>query len=240
MSLTFSLEGVGNTASHDFYPPIELNSRYNYVIGLIGFYGCNSIRNIHSGNDKLYYKDAAASSLENAKVVNIPHGAYELDELSAYLSSQIEGKDAFILKANNNTLKCELKSTYMIDFSRKDNIGRMLGFSAKRLKPNVLHTSDMDIQIMKNVNIHVECNIIRGSFRNGHPAKTIYEIDISVPPGYRLDKIPSNPTYFAINTEIIRNITIRLTNQHGEVIDFGADEPFTVRLELRKDGLKDY
>uniref|UniRef100_A0A1Y1MW23 Uncharacterized protein n=1 Tax=Photinus pyralis TaxID=7054 RepID=A0A1Y1MW23_PHOPY len=234
MSTTFSIEGVGNTASHDFYPPIELHPGKMYVIGMVGFYGCNSIRNIHAGNDKFYYKTESNSVY--SKVITIPHGAYELEEISEYIKAHIP-TSRFSLRANNNTLKCELSCEFDIDFTQRDCIGRMLGFESKILDANVLHTSALDIQIIKHTNIHIECNLITGSYRNGNRAKVLYEIDVSVPPGYRLDKIPSNTQYLEVNTSRISNITIKLTNQKGELIDFGESEPFTVRLELKEYGV---
>lgn len=237
MSITFSLEGAGNSATYDFYPPIELDSQNTYVIGLVGFYGCNSIRNIYKGHDKFYYKKVPNGL--HSYAINIPHGAYELDEIVAYIRSQLSpdsSHKAFSLRANNNTLKCELESIYPIDFTKPDNIGRMFGFPNEILRANTLHTSTSTIQIIKHTNIHVECNLIKGSYRNGKPAKVLYEVDVSVPPGYRLDKTPSNPQYLQVNTDKIRNITIKLTNQEGEPIDFGGKELFTVRLELKRYG----
>lgn len=226
MSQTFTLTGVGNFVSVDYFPAIELNPKYSYVLGLVGFYGCNSIRNIYKGNDKFYYDD---------KVISIPTGAYEINELNDFLKSSLGGR--INLCANNNTLKCEIISTHEINFNKSDSIGRMLGFSRKKLKPDVKYTSDLDVQIIKATSIHVECNITSGAYRNNNLAHTIFEFDLSVEPGYRLTKEPMNIIYLPVITNTIHNITLKLVDQNGEAVDFGA-EPFTIRLELKQDGFK--
>lgn len=226
MSQTFSLTGVGNELSRNYFPPIELNSKYRYTLGLVGFYGCNSIRNIFPGNNKIYYND---------KEVIIPSGAYEVEEINKYIQSVVcnnNNRVDFVLKANNNTLKCELKSIYNIDFTKPDSIGRMLGFSPRILEANQTHTSNLDVQIIKATNIHVECNITGGAHRNSSLSHIIYAFGISVEPGYRLDEKPSPVTYLPVIVNQIDNITLRLVDQNGELVDFG-NEQVTITLELK-------
>lgn len=166
MSQTLTLTGVGNLISVDYFPAIELSPDYNYVMGLVGFYGCNSVRNIYEGNNKFYYGNS---------VVTIPTGAYEIDELSSFLKSKIP--TGFELKANNNTLKCEILASHEIDFRKEGNIGRMLGFSKKKLKANVKYDSDLGVQIIKATNIQVDCSITVGAYRNSASSHTIFEFD---------------------------------------------------------------
>lgn len=230
MSQTFTLSGVGNSISVDYFPPIQLNPKIDHVLGLIGFYGCNSIRNIYEGNNKFYYNDKIEE-----KTIILKSGAYEINELNDYLKSIL--KDNFNLWANNNTLKCEIFSNYDIDFTKPDNIGRMLGFSEKELKSGKKHESDLNVQIIKATNIHVECNITAGAYRNNNLAHTIFEFDLSVEPGYRLCREPSNIIYLPVTVNTIHNITLRLVDQFGEAVDFG-EESFTIRLELKQNGVK--
>src|SRR5437588_1933629 len=124
MSQTLTLTGKGNTLTTTYHPPIKLEGAYG--LGLAGFYGCNSIRNIFPGNNKLYY-------IKKKEVVHveIPSGAYEIEELNKFIqnglcpatASQAEKDKTFSLKPNNNTLQCEVTSSFTIDFTQKDSIG---------------------------------------------------------------------------------------------------------------------
>lgn len=233
-SILLTLQGIGNTLKATFIEPIRLDLRYTHEIGLRGFYGCNSIRNIYGGHDTIHFEDKKTSRFFTVK---IPHGTYEIEELNKVIGKVIDDKTAFRLKANNNTLKCEIKSIYTIDFSKEHSIGRMLGFKPVVLPPGKTHKSTLDVQIIKHTNVYVECNIIRGSYRNNLPGHILYGFNISVEPGFRQDSVPASPIYLEVNVDTIYNIELRLVNQRGELIDFG-DEAVSVQLEIRKNGSK--
>ena len=231
MSQTFTLTGIGNTLSSTYHPPIQLDPSYNYVLGLIGLYGCNSIRNIREGNNKLYLDS------ETSPIV-IPPGAYEINEINTYIQAQIPGgKDVFTLKANNNTLQCEILSKHAINFKRPDTIGRLLGFSPQKLTANILHKSNLDVQIISATNIQVNCNITTGAYLNNKLSHIIYEFGVEVEPGYRIIKEPSKISYLPVNVQSISEINLDLRDQNQELIDFGS-EPVTIRLELKRDGVR--
>lgn len=231
MSLTFTLSGKGNTLSSTYHPPIQLDPRYNYVLGLIGLFGCNSIRNIRTSNNRFYFDS-------DASPIVIPPGAYEIDEINEYIQSQIPGgKDVFTLKANNNTLQCEILCKHEINFKKSGTLGRMLGFSPQKLEPNIVHKSDLDVQIIGATNIQVNCNITTGAYLNGKLVHIIYEFGIEVSPGHRIIKEPPKVPYLPVNVQSISEIKIDLSDQDQDLVDFGS-EAITIRLELQRDGLR--
>lgn len=71
-SLTLSLSGNASVLESQFFPPIELDSNYEYVCGLVDFQTYNSIPNIDSTNNKFYYypRDVSVEKLETIALKN--------------------------------------------------------------------------------------------------------------------------------------------------------------------------
>ncbi|KAL4090137.1 hypothetical protein QTP88_025036 [Uroleucon formosanum] len=70
-------------------------------------------------------------------------GSYELKEIETVIKHLLsESEDTFQLKANTNTLKCEMSSNMIIDFSIPHSICVLLGFENRIYDANVRHQSD--------------------------------------------------------------------------------------------------
>lgn len=235
----FTLRGRSSTLSVDFYNPIELDPRYDYSLALIGLHTYNSIPNIEAGvNNKFYYWKLGDKTQE--KVVSIPTGSYEISDIESYLQQRVtpsgieRAEDYFSLKPNNNTLKCEVKSKHEIDFTRRNSLAELLGYSPQVLKPDLLYESDLPVKIVKVVTIHVDCNITTGAFYNNKPSHTIFEFGLKVDPGYAIDIEPNNLIFLPVNSSKreIANITLRILDQNSEPVNFRGEE-IIARLELR-------
>lgn len=239
MSCTFTLTGRSSVLSSDFYPPIELCRSNQYGLALLGFYSYNSIFNITERNNVFAYKkNVTGRSIK----ITIPSGAYEISDIEKVMitSLQTSAKDndekILSLEANNNTLKCELKSKYFIDFSDEKSIGKMLGFKSEVLKSGEKHESSSLVDIMKVRIIRIDCNITSGAYLNSQECHTLFEFDIDVEPGYKLSKEPQNIIYMPLKPngrQFIDNITLRILDDNGHLIDFGG-EKIIVKLELKK------
>lgn len=227
MSITFTLSGKGNRLYSFYRPPIELKG--DYGLGLVGFYSYNALQNIHEGNNKIYFP--------GKKTVCIPSGAYEISSLNDYIRSHLDesdgGEDSFSLTANTNTLQCIIKSSYSIDFTHSDSIGRMLGFSRKILEANETHESDIEVKISPATNVRIQCNITGGSYLNGRQDHTIFEFALEAEPGELIVKEPSSVLYLPVISKRIEDIALWMTNQNGDLINFGKEE-VSIRLELKK------
>ena len=239
MSQTFTLQDDKSTLSINYYPPIELDPERQYCLGLIGFHTYNSIPNIEERvNDKFIFGN---------HTISISTGSYEIRDIELYLQTKIvaelrlntlqqsEIEEVLSLKPNNNTLQCEIKCKYDIDFSpNRGTIGRLLGFSGKEiLKAGVLHRSDLPVQIIKVDSIRVECNIITGAYYDDRLSHTLFEFSPAVDPGYAINIEPKNILYLPVSVRnSIDNITLKILDQEGDLINFRG-EKILIRLELK-------
>lgn len=243
MSRTFTLSGQSSVLYADFYPPIELDRSHRYGLGLIGFYSYNSIHNIDETNNVFAYRKKRKTPVE---VIRIPPGAYEIEEIQKVIYNTMKNRNGsplqqendeklFTLRANNNTLKCEIFSMYEIDFTPKNSIASVLGFESQRLTANKTHESTMPVNIMKVRIVRVDCNITSGAYLNGEPVHTLFEFDLDVEPGHKLSKEPQNIIYMPVRPDgrqFIDNITLSILDDNGNLINF-HEEKIIIRLELK-------
>lgn len=225
MSLTLTLSGNTSVLTAEYFPPLDLPT--DYVCGLIDFHTYNSIPNVQEKNNNLFHVGKS--------VVEMPTGSYEIDDIGEYLNQKfdkLKNGPTILLKANNNTLKCEITSTDTIYFDRENSIGSLLGFSKRVLEASRLHTSDLPVNIIKVNAIRVECNLISGAFMNGIRVHTLHEFAPKVGPGYKIVEVPTNVIYLPVNTRRISSITLKLLDQDGDLINFRG-EIITIRLHLK-------
>lgn len=154
MSQSFTLIARESNLSARYFPLVELNPEEEYGLALIGFYTFNSVLNVDETNNRFVYKHVLTAELYT---IEIAPGNYEIDTLGYYIQQRVIGQevtnnkkereasdvnDIFCLKANNSTLRCEIKCLHDIDFSVPHTPARMLGFSPKIYERNVVHQRD--------------------------------------------------------------------------------------------------
>lgn len=235
-SITLTLTGNSSLLSAYFHPEIELDEKHNYSCGLLDFHTYNSIPNIDENNNKFYYSTWGDQQLV-FDVITIPVGSYEVDEIGEYIQKKLNEKnlvEKFALYGNKNTMKCHLETDLIIDFTKSDCVGSVLGFSKKILKAKNVYKSDKLVNIQKINTIKIDCDLTTGSFHNGRGTHTIYEFSPSVNPGYKINEQPKNLIYLPVVKRRINTINIAIVDQDGELVDFRG-ESITCRVHIKKD-----
>lgn len=243
MSMTFSFSGKTSELSANL-PTIPLEEDADYVLGLTSFEAFNSIPNVDTHNNKFYYYDP---EIKEYNRIEIPTGSYEIMDINKYLRMKLgiitrqasdgpkprKHKPILKIEANNNTLRCEIKSTLEIDFTKKDSIGPLLGFKPRKLKAQGNHQSDNTIDVLKINTICIDCNIVTGSYHNDKLIHRIHQFFPTVPPGYKIVETPATIVYLPINTKVIDHLAVKILDQDGNLVNFRG-ETVTVRLHLKK------
>lgn len=224
-SVTLTLSSTSSTLEAQYFPPIELSPNKNYVLGLVEFLTFNSFPNIHARNNKF--------NLVNGEEIIIPEGSYEIEDIEKFLQKKLAKKNIlFNLRANNNTLRSEIKCSEAIDFRPKDSVSQVLGFGADILDANKYHKSNLPIKILKVNSMRIECNITTGAYINGDEAHTIHQFFPGVPAGYKIVEVPSEVIYLPVTVNRIDHLQLRIVDQDGDTIDFRGED-ITIRLHLK-------
>ncbi|KYN06050.1 hypothetical protein ALC62_03010 [Cyphomyrmex costatus] len=135
MSLTFTLTSKSSVLAACYFPAVDL-SHGDYELGLTDFKTYYTISNVNSSNNKFYF-DEDDKEITLPRLL-IPAGSYEIHDLNKYLRRAIlqpRSNDArekklhredeeyrLIIRANNNTMKNEIKCAYRVNFTKPHNI----------------------------------------------------------------------------------------------------------------------
>lgn len=228
MSRSFILSSNTSRLRSKIFPPLYLDDG-QYEIALSSFDTYNSIPNVDDTNNAFYFGEHKT---------HIPTGAYEIDAILKYMQTQVqEHNHVFAYESNLNTYKATIQTSVPIDFSKPNSIGPLLGFHNKVLPANVKHTSDVIVDVFRVNIIDIQCNIASGNYTNGEPTHSIYAFSPHVAPGFKIHEIPAVLTYYPVDDRVLNEISIKIVDQSGELINF-RNERINVRLLLRKSDLK--
>jgi hypothetical protein len=224
MSRTLSFTSRKSTVSIDYMPPIDVGGG-DYIMGLINFQTYNTIPNVDESNNMFYFND---------KQIEIPVGSYELDDLAKYLKTELEKYNVvFNMWGNNNTLGVHIHSMASIDFTKPRNISSLLGWSPQIIPADIKAVSEYPANIMRVNGLRIECNVVSGSYDNGRSSHVIHEFFPGVPPGFKIIESPVNVIYMPINVTRIDNITLRVTDENGQLVNFRGEQ-INIRLDLKR------
>ena len=159
----------------------------------------------------------------------ITPGAYELTDIAELIKEETDGN--VIIEPDKNTMKClmEIKQG-ALSFDIENSLASLLGFR-KIIYKKGRYKSQKIIDIMGFSNINIHCNVISGVKDNGKDTDILYTFNLTEPPGYLINIIPTNILYQNVTKERIEYIEFHIKDEHGRPIDFNGDVlRFTLHL----------
>lgn len=230
-----SVHSVGKSSDFTVQldPPLYLDNTSNYKLALISADMWYSWYNITKFNNRFKYHNGT-----EWKLVRIPHGAYNIEDINLELKRLIkkEGDDGtkVTIEANYNTSKSRvLLDGYKVDFI-SNSIGDVLGFEKGDLIEDPQNDSSRQVNITNIQSILIRCSLVSNSYLNGTTSDVIYSFSPDLPPGNLLHVSPNQLTYVQISrTEMISQIRMIVSDQNSSPIDFNGERT-TFLLHIKK------
>lgn len=237
-STTLSVEGTSSSIFRFIQPEIELDERFNYSCALLSFQTYHSIPNVHEQNNKLHFRtkhEIDSNSTAEGEIITIPVGSYEIDDIAKFFQEEFDKRKLrFALLSNKNTLKTIIKTNLIVDLTRSDSIGPLLGFANRKLYGKERYESDNPAHIQDVNVIRIECDLTNASYHNGERTHTIHEFAPKVDPGHIIIENPKNLIYLPVVRRRINTLSINIVDQHGRLIDFRG-EKISCRIHIKSD-----
>ena len=235
VSFDSSYENDSSTAiyTHQFDKQITLEVD-KYELGLLGLDTYYSIPNITSSrNGNFRY------SVDNGttwKLVVVPTGSYELKTLGEKITELVTpDTNGIVIVPDIALLKTRIKliSRIVIDFTYPNSINYILGFNSRLVQGTGNHYSDniVNIQPINSLNVHVDC--IDNSYSNGKSSSAIFGFFPDVSPGEKIIIDRSTPIYLPFNKTNLNSITVWITDQTNNLVNFRG-ENINIRFHLRR------
>ena len=159
----------------------------------------------------------------------ITPGAYELTDIAELIKEETDGN--VIIEPDKNTMNClmEIKQG-ALSFDIENSLASLLGFR-KIIYKKGRYKSQKIIDIMGFSTINIHCNVIAGAKDNGKDTDILYTFNLTEPPGYLINIIPTNILYQNVTKDRIEYIEFHIKDEHGRPIDFNGDVlSFTLHL----------
>ena len=215
---TINFRMIKPTEKFNFSEPILNTTKF----GLIRLSVYNSVFNVTGRNNQFLYSN---SNINKA----ITPGAYELTEIAELIKEETDGN--VIIEPDKNTMECLMEIIQgTISFDVENSIASLLGFR-KAVYKQGKYTFQKVVDIMGFSTINIHCKVISGAKDNGKDTDILYTFNLTEPPGYLINIIPTNILYQNVTKDRIEYIEFHIKDEHGRPVDFNGDVlSFTLHL----------
>ena len=222
---TLNFRMIKPTEKCNFSEPILNTTK----LGLIRLSVYNSVFNITERNNQFIFTNPQSlHQIDASKIFIIPPGSYELTDIADIIKQETNN---VIIQVDKNTMKCKMEvKKGVFNFAVENSVSSLLGFD-KQLYSRGKYTTNKIIVIMGFNTINIHCNIISRAKGNGKDTDILYTFNLTEPPGYLINIIPTNIIYQYVTKDRIEYIEFHIKDEHGRPIDFNGDVlSFTLHL----------
>ena len=168
--------------------------------------------------------------------IEIPPGAYELDDISNTIQQELINSCGSSLnpdlkiniKADTKSMKSILTTSYSIYFNSELNT--LLGFTKTDYTVGT-HKSEKPVMITTTDKVHLKCDCVDGSIVNGIREQILFSFNLSAPPGYKIINEPNIILYKKINKTRLDSIQFFLEDNNHNPVDFNGETlTFTIQI----------
>ena len=199
-------------------------------LGLIKLSVYNSVFKITERNNQfIFVNPQSFRQLDASKIFSIPPGSCELTDMADIIKQ--ETINNVIIQVDKNTMKCKLGVKQgVINFDKESSVASLLGFD-KQIYSKGKYTKNKIIDLMSFNTINIHCNIISGAKDNGKDTDILYTFNLTEPPSYLINIIPTNILHQNVTNDRIEYIEFQIKDEYGRPIDFNGDVlTFTLHL----------
>ena len=175
-------------------------------------------------------------SVSNCLGIEIPPGAYELDDTSNTIQQELINSCGSLLdsdlkiniKAETISMKSILTTSDPIYFNSELN--KLLRFTKTDYSSGT-HISENPVIITTTDKVHLKYDCVDGSIVNGIREQILFSFNLSAPPGYEIIKEPNIILYKKINKTRLDSIQFFLEDNNHNPVDFNGETlTFTIQI----------
>ena len=149
------------------------------------------------------------------------------------MNQSILSESPITIEADVATLRSiiRLSNGFSVDFTYSNTLRDLLGFNS-RVLTDPENISDRKVDIIDIHRLHLCCDCIVGSFRNGQPSNILFSLILNELPGDKIVREPNLVLYKHIYKEKLDHIDFWMEDDDGNEIDnHGETVGFTLHMK---------
>ena len=215
-----------------FYETQKFDNEYDYMVSLTEFDGSSLFPNIfEEKNSKFYYSESGSNEMKSISFVS---GSYEVKHLQIPIKDKL-GDNKITIELDQATGKSKIKLApgYKVYFNQKDTFRELVGYDKDIVLDKEFNISPHICNVVDTLKIFINCDIIKGAWRNGQTSQTLYSFSNEVAFGFPLNIKPKHLLEFPLVVKEFNDLTLIFKEEDGKGINF-MESPVNVVIKIEQ------